>query len=97
VKRRPLRRNISCSLLAYPLFFTWVNKEADMSIRMIAKNLYRFQREVETLEKRLADAPMEEQEALKDRLRKLKFERNRIRSALDGAKDAPTYPVKPHR
>ena len=68
-----------------------------MSIRLIAKDLYRLQQEVESLEKRLASASFEQQEKIRDQLRKLKAERNRMRNALEGSKDPPTYPVGRHR
>ena len=40
-----------------------------MSIRLIAKDLYRLRQEVERLETELAAAPMEKKEAIKSRLR----------------------------
>lgn len=60
-----------------------------MSIRLIAQELYRLQQEVEKLEDQVRSAPHEKQEALKDRLRKVKAERDRMRGALDGAKEPP--------
>jgi hypothetical protein len=60
-----------------------------MSIRLIAKELYRLHREVEKLEETIARSSYLEQEKLKDRLRKLKAEYNRMRRILDGQKDAP--------
>jgi hypothetical protein len=60
-----------------------------MSIRLIAKELYRLHREVETLEEKIARSSYPEQEKLKDRLRRLKAEYNRMRRILDGQKDAP--------
>jgi len=60
-----------------------------MSIRLIAQELYRFQQEVEKLEDQVRSAPHEKQEALKDRLRKLKAERDRMRRVLEGAKEPP--------
>jgi hypothetical protein len=64
-----------------------------MSIRLIAKDLYRLQQEVEHLEKQIENAPFDKKEKLKDQLRKVKAERDQIRRMLDGSKDAPTYPV----
>ena len=60
-----------------------------MSIRLIAKDLYRLQQEVERLEKQLEDTPFEKQTELKDNLRKVKAERNRMRRILDGQIDRP--------
>jgi hypothetical protein len=62
-----------------------------MSIRMIAKDLYRLQQEVDRLESILAGAPSDKREVLENQLRKVKAERNRIRRALDGSKEPPTY------
>jgi hypothetical protein len=61
-----------------------------MSIRLIARDLYRLIREVSELEKQIDDAPLERQEALTDELRKAKFERDRLRRFLDGSKESPT-------
>ena len=58
-----------------------------MSIRLLAKELYRLQKEVEKLEKQLGDTPFEKQAGLVDRLRKVKAERNHLRRALDGRID----------
>ena len=60
-----------------------------MSIRLIAKELYAVQQELERLEDQVRSAPPEKQEAMKDRLRKLKAQRHRIRKVLDGAKEPP--------
>lgn len=60
-----------------------------MSIRLIAQALYQLQQEVEKLEDQVRSAPRERQEAVKDRLRKLKAERDRMRKVLDGAKEPP--------
>lgn len=61
-----------------------------MSIRLIAKDLYRLIREVSELEKQIDDAPLERQEALTDELRKVKAERDHLRRVLDGSKESPT-------
>ncbi|TES88688.1 MAG: hypothetical protein E3J94_07575 [Desulfobacteraceae bacterium] len=58
-----------------------------MSIRMVAQELYRLLQEVEKIEKQFKNAPQEEHEEIKDRLRKIKAERNRIRAALEGRID----------
>jgi hypothetical protein len=62
-----------------------------MSIRMIAKELYRLEQEVRKLEEESRSAPIEDREALKDRLRRVKAERNRMRRTLDGAKEPPPF------
>ncbi len=62
-----------------------------MSIRMIAKDLYRLRQEVERLEEQIKNAPIEKQEEMKDRLRKLRAEQERIRRMLEGAKEQPPY------
>ena len=54
---------------------------------MIAKELYRLLQEVEKVEKQLKDAPFEEHGEIRDRLRKLKAERNRFRAILEGKKE----------
>jgi len=56
---------------------------------MIARELYSLQQEVERLEDQVRSAPPEKQEAMKERLRKLKAERHRMRKVLDGAKEPP--------
>ena len=58
-----------------------------MPIRMIAQELYRTIRMVESVKKELETAPFEKQEAIKDKLRKLKSERDRMRAVLDGKKE----------
>jgi hypothetical protein len=61
-----------------------------MSIRLIARDLYRLIRKVSELEKQIDDAPMERQEAMADELRKAKVERDRLQRALNGSKHSPT-------
>ncbi len=58
-----------------------------MSVRLIAKDLYRIIREVEKLEKELETATQNKREILEDQLRKAKAEQNLIRGMLDGSKD----------
>jgi hypothetical protein len=58
-----------------------------MSVRLIAQDLYRIIREVEKLEKELLAAPAQNQEILKDRLRKAIAERDLMRRSLEGSKD----------
>jgi len=58
-----------------------------LSIRLIAKDLYRLQQEVEKLEKQIKSTDAEKRKVLKDRLRKLTAERNRMRKILNGEID----------
>ncbi|MFZ0134835.1 MAG: hypothetical protein WAK95_20030 [Desulfobacterales bacterium] len=60
-----------------------------MSIRLIAKDLYRLIREVSELQQRIDEAPPEKKEALQDELHKIKAEQERLRRALDGSKESP--------
>jgi len=63
-----------------------------MSIRMIARDLYRFRREVERLEKEVKDATSEKgRGAVVELLRKARAEENRLQRMLDGAKEPPSY------
>jgi hypothetical protein len=58
-----------------------------MSIRMIAIDLYRLMRNVSAIEKELANAPLKRRDALRDKLRRAKAERDQVRRILDGQKD----------
>jgi hypothetical protein len=58
-----------------------------MTIREIAKDLYRLQLEVQKLEKELEAASPARYSALKQKLRKAKAERERMRRILDGQLD----------
>jgi len=58
-----------------------------MSIQMLARELYRLLQEVEKIETQLENAPPGKKEEIKDKLCKIRAERNRIRAALDGRKD----------
>ena len=62
-----------------------------MSIRMLARDLYDLEKEVERLEKELNSAPLKERPELKDRLRKVKADRDKLRRALEGSKEPPPY------
>lgn len=62
-----------------------------MSIRMIAQDLYRIQRDIDRIEKIVAEAPYDKRAVLEEQLRKAKAERDRVRRALDGIKEPPTY------
>lgn len=55
-----------------------------MSLRLIAKDLYRLQQAVDRLEKQLADCPMHKLDALHRELAKAKAERDQVRRILDG-------------
>jgi hypothetical protein len=54
---------------------------------LIAKDLYRLQQEVKKLEQEIKSTDVEKYEVLKDRLRKLTTERNRMRKILNGEID----------
>ena len=58
-----------------------------MSIRLIAKDFYQLICEVEKLEKEIDHTPYENQADMKDQLRKLRAERNRMQRVLEGCKD----------
>ncbi|MFC1523857.1 hypothetical protein ACFL6N_03610 [Thermodesulfobacteriota bacterium] len=57
-----------------------------MSIRLIAKELYRVQKEVGRLEALLAAAPYSEQDDMREKLRKVRAEWRQLRNILDGEK-----------
>lgn len=57
-----------------------------MSIQMLARELYQLLKKVEKIENEIREAPLDEREALKDRLRKVKAECNRMRKILNGKK-----------
>jgi len=62
-----------------------------MSIRLIARDLYRLEREVERLEELVKEGPREKRSALEEALRKATAERNRMRHILEGSKDESPY------
>ena len=62
-----------------------------MSIRMIAKDLYRAKQAVEKLEAELRAAPAHRQAELKDRLRKMRAAYQHMLNILEGAKTQPEY------
>ena len=66
---------------------TIIAKTFLMTIREIAKHLYRLQQEVKTLEKKLEDAPLETQVEIEQQLRKAKANRERMRRILNGQLD----------
>jgi hypothetical protein len=57
-----------------------------MSIQLLARELYQIIREVETMERRIEDAPYEKQGPLREQLRKLRAERDRVRRMIEGRK-----------
>jgi len=60
-----------------------------MSIRLIAKDLFRLQREVEKLQEELRNASGSDRAVLEEQVRKTKAERDRIRKILESAKEPP--------
>ena len=58
-----------------------------MSIHLIAKDLYRLIREVESLEKKLEKTPLEKRYAVERDLAKACAERDHVRKILDGRKE----------
>jgi hypothetical protein len=61
-----------------------------MSIRLLARDLYRAQREVERLERALQEAPFDRRSELEDTLRQARAERTRLRRVMEGQKDVPS-------
>lgn len=55
-----------------------------MSIKLLAKELYHFQKVVERLEKELASAPVEKKAPIEQKLRRARTEKEALRRALDG-------------
>lgn len=68
-----------------------------MSVRLIAKDLYRMIREVEKLEKEIETAPSHKCEALEDQLRQARAEQKLMRRILDGSKDTADILKKKER
>jgi len=58
-----------------------------MTIRGIARDLYRLQQEVESLQKQFESAPHAKQVHIYHQLRKVKAQRNRLQRILDGQLD----------
>ena len=58
-----------------------------MSLRLIARDLYRLQRTVDRLEKQVDEATPATCDPLKRQLARAKFERDQIRRMLDGRLD----------
>ncbi|RJQ76825.1 MAG: hypothetical protein C4519_13990 [Desulfobacteraceae bacterium] len=55
-----------------------------MSIKLLAHDLYRSQKEVEQLERHLADLPSDQRARMEAKLRRARAERDYLRRALDG-------------
>ncbi len=55
-----------------------------MSIKLLARDLYRLQKTVERLEEQLAFAPMEKRAEIEESLRRSRAEKTMVRRALDG-------------
>ena len=70
------------------------NRLRGMSIRMIALDLYRLQKEIDHLEKQIAAASPQQASLLKDKLRKVKAEHQQMRRVLDGRLDRPERPLR---
>ena len=62
-----------------------------MTIKLIARDLYRLEQEVEKLEDQLKNTPAGERREIEDQLRKRKAERNQMRRILEGSKEPPSY------
>jgi hypothetical protein len=58
-----------------------------MSIRLIAKDLYRLQQAVDRLEKKLARAPLQKHDRLKRELGRARSERDQVKRMLNGRLD----------
>jgi tellurite resistance protein len=58
-----------------------------MSIRLIAKEMYRLLRESEKIRKQIETAPLFERARLEEQLRKINAELEQARRTLDGAID----------
>ena len=58
-----------------------------MSIKGIARDLYRLQQAVDALEKKLASAPPDKRAGLERQLRKARAEHLQLRRILDGQLD----------
>lgn len=64
-----------------------------MSIRLIAKELYRLTKEIEALERALDEEKGPQREDLQIQLQGLRAERERLRKILEGHKTPPAYRV----
>lgn len=55
-----------------------------MSIKILARDLYRLQRMVASLEQKLKSAPLEQRAEIEESLRKARADKAMVRRALDG-------------
>jgi len=62
-----------------------------MSIREIARELYRLEREVEQIEHQLKGLSGEKRLETEDQLRRSKAERDQMRKILEAKKEPPPY------
>jgi hypothetical protein len=58
-----------------------------VSLRLIARDLYRLQQTVDRLRRRLADAPVDKRQDLLRQLNRAAAERDQVRRILDGRLD----------
>jgi hypothetical protein len=58
-----------------------------MSIRLIAKEMYRLFKEAEKIRQQIENAPIFERTRLEEQLRKITAEQERVRRTLSGAID----------
>ncbi|SPD73723.1 conserved hypothetical protein [uncultured Desulfobacterium sp.] len=62
-----------------------------MSIRLIAKEIYRLRQQVEGFEEQLKNTPPEKRQWLEDKLREQRAELTKMQRMLDGAKEPSPY------
>ena len=62
-----------------------------MSIRFIARDLYRLQQEVERLDELLKTASSRDRDDIENRLLQLRAERDHVRGILEAKKELPRY------
>ncbi len=55
-----------------------------MSIRLLARDIYHYQKEVERLQAALEAAPLKKRVAIEDELRKARAQLRQLQGALDG-------------
>jgi len=63
-----------------------------MSLRDLARELYRAQQQVERLEKLLLSAAPEEEAAIQSELQDARAERQQLQKLIDGRKDSSLLP-----
>ena len=62
-----------------------------MSIRFIARDLYRLEQDVERLQTLLKNAPSNEKSDMENRLYSLRAERDHLRALLEAKKEPPSH------